>query len=102
LKQLRRPEGPPLKRISDHQFYMQHPDFRQKIMEVYTTQHADTPKNQRLTVQCQIARTLLEEEGEDVKTRIREEATAEHRALLEQHNNEAEGLPSVDEEERER
>lgn len=71
-------------------------------MEVYTTQHADTPKNQRLTVQCQIARTLLEEEGEDVKTRIREEATAEHRALLEQHNNEAEGLPSVDEEERER
>jgi hypothetical protein len=100
LKQLRRPEGPALKRIAGHQFYLQHPDFKQKVLDEYNANHAGTPKNKRLMVQCQIARALLEEESEEVKTRIRQEAAAEHEALLDAHNNDLMGLPSVDEEDR--
>jgi hypothetical protein len=97
LKQLRRPEGHAPKQIANHQFYMQHPDFRQKVLDKYAADYADTPKNKCLMVQCEITQTLLEAEGEEVKALIRKEAEAEHAALLEAHNSELEGLPSVNE-----
>jgi hypothetical protein len=100
LKQLRVPEGPPPKRIADHQFYMQHPDFKQKVLEEYATNYAETPRNQRLAVKCKIAHTLLENESEEVKCRIKQEAAEEHEALAEAYTNRTEALPSADEEER--
>jgi hypothetical protein len=44
---------------------------------------------------------MLEQESEEVKSRIKQEAAEEHEALLEAHLNRAEGFPSADEEERE-
>jgi hypothetical protein len=98
LKSLRLPEGPPPKQISDYQFYLQHPDFKDKIADEYAANHADTPNEQRLKTKCAIARKFLEEEPQEVKTRIREEAAAEHAMLMEKHKNGMEGLPSVNEE----
>lgn len=100
FKQLRRPEGPAPKRLADYQFYMQHPDFKDGVMEEFKAKHAGTPKKERLKVQCEIARTMLEAEPEEVKTRVREEATSEYKALLEVYNNAADCLPPMSEEER--
>jgi hypothetical protein len=44
---------------------------------------------------------LFKDESEEVKCRIRAEATAEHVALMEAHNSAVEGLPSINEEEQE-
>jgi hypothetical protein len=93
--------GPAPKRIVDYQFYMQHPDFKEKVAQEYSENHLGTPKKDRLKVKCEIARTLLEAESEEVKARIRAEAVAEHEALLEAHNKAFEGTPPATEEERE-
>lgn len=66
---------------------MQHPDFKGRVMEEFKAKHSDTPKSERLKVQCEIARTMLHTETEEVKTRIREEAAAERGAVLAAHNN---------------
>jgi hypothetical protein len=78
---------------------MVQPEFSAKVMAMYKEDHTDTAKKDRLNVQCQIARTLLKGETEEVKHWIRAEATAEHEALMEAHNSAVEGLPSTDEEE---
>ncbi|KAJ7788216.1 hypothetical protein B0H14DRAFT_3504463 [Mycena olivaceomarginata] len=101
MKQMTRPEGPAPKRIVDYQFYMQHPDFKEKVAQEYSENHSGTPKKDRLKVKCEIARTLLEAESEEVKARICAEAVAEHEALLEAHNKVFEGTPPATEEERE-
>jgi hypothetical protein len=75
------------KRIADYQFYMQHPEFKGGVMEEFKAKHSGTPKSERLKVQCEIARTKFEAETEEVKTRIREEATAERDTVLAAHNN---------------
>jgi hypothetical protein len=80
---------------------MVHPEFAHKVMAVYKADHADTAKKDRLSVQCQIALNLFKDESEEVKCRIRAEATAEHVALMEAHNSAVEGLPSINEEEQE-
>ncbi|KAJ7889379.1 hypothetical protein B0H14DRAFT_2561878 [Mycena olivaceomarginata] len=100
FKHLCRPEDPAPKRLADFQFYMQHPDFKNGVMEDFKAQHGDTPKKERLKVQCEIARARLETEPEEVKTRIRGEATAEYEALLAAHQSAKDCLPPMSEEER--
>jgi hypothetical protein len=48
-----------------------------------------------------IAQKLLQAESEEVKARIKEEATEEHERLLEMHNCAVEGLPLINEEDHE-
>ncbi|KAF8202092.1 hypothetical protein K438DRAFT_1965540 [Mycena galopus ATCC 62051] len=79
---------------------MQHADFKDKVAEEFTANHSDTPKAHHLAVQCEIALKLLEAESQEVKTRIKKEAKADHQALLETHQSAVDGLPSVTEEER--
>ncbi|KAF8134662.1 hypothetical protein K438DRAFT_1997700 [Mycena galopus ATCC 62051] len=101
LKDLRRPEGPAPKHLVGHQFYMQHPDFKEKVHQEYAAKYPDTPKAQQLNVKCKVAQTLWDAESEDVKSRLLAEAKESHAALLDAYNNSMEGLPSIDEEERE-
>ncbi|KAJ7728398.1 hypothetical protein B0H14DRAFT_3899587 [Mycena olivaceomarginata] len=68
LKNLRVPNGPAPKRITDHQFYMHHRDFRAKIASEYAEKNFEYTQ---------------ERESDEVKARIRAEATAEHEQLLE-------------------
>jgi hypothetical protein len=84
---------------SDHQFYIVQPEFSAKVMAMYKKDRADTVKKDHLNVQCQIVHTLLEGKSEEVKHRIRAEATAEHEALMKAHNSAVKGLPSMDKEE---
>jgi hypothetical protein len=100
LKNLRVPDHNPPKQPGDHQFYMAHEDYKQKVLDEYVANHGGTPANKLLKVQCQIAQTLLDGESEEVKERIKTEGTAHHERLLAAHNNAAEGLPPTTEEER--
>lgn len=100
LKNLRVPDRSNApKRPGDHQFYMAHEDYKQKVLDEYAANYGGTPGSQRLKVQCEIAKTLLSEESEEVKERIRMEGTAQHERLVAAHNNAAEGLPPTTEEE---
>jgi hypothetical protein len=97
LKELRRPlEVTAPKCISDHQYYMQHPSFSNKVQATYQAIHEKTPipKNERLNID------LLKLETKEVQAHIHAEATREHRTLLEAYNGVEEGLPSADESDR--
>jgi hypothetical protein len=39
LASLRKPLGPVPKAISDHQFYMRHPQYKDKVAKEYEAQH---------------------------------------------------------------
>jgi hypothetical protein len=82
---------------------MRHDDFSEKVMEEFNENFAaTTTKANRVAVLCKIAQKLFNAESEEVKTRIRAEATTEHEALLEEYNNAGDGvLPPASEEERE-
>jgi hypothetical protein len=79
---------------------MAHEDYKQKVLDEYAANYGGTPSSQRLKIQCEIAKTLLSEESEEVKEQIRVEGTAQHERLLAAHNAAAEGLPPTTEEER--
>ncbi|KAF7326336.1 hypothetical protein MKEN_00487200 [Mycena kentingensis (nom. inval.)] len=78
LKGLRTPTARKPHVVSDHQYYMRHEDFKAKVQERF------------------VAAELLEEEDDEVKDRVRQEARAEHEALLEGYNVAALGEPSED------
>ncbi|KAJ7354141.1 hypothetical protein DFH08DRAFT_955553 [Mycena albidolilacea] len=103
LNTLCRLEGAAPKHTADHQFYMRHDDFSEKVMEEFNENFAaTTTKANWVAVLCKIAQKLFNAESEEVKTRIRAEATTEHEALLEEYNNAGDGvLPPASEEERE-
>jgi hypothetical protein len=103
LKNLRQPESAAPKRTADHQFYMYHTEFSEKVMEDFNANFAaTTTKANRVAVLCGIAQKLLNAESDEVKERIHAEATVEHEALLEGYNNVVDGIaPSASEEERE-
>jgi hypothetical protein len=82
---------------------MRHEEFSEKVMEKFNADFAaTTTKANRMTVLCKVAQGLLNAESDEVKERIRAEATAEHEALVEEYNSVADGvLPTASEEERE-
>ncbi|KAJ7027249.1 hypothetical protein C8F04DRAFT_1189686 [Mycena alexandri] len=101
LTRLRRPNEPCPKRISDYQYYMQHNDFKDKVAEEFKAKYPDVVREEALAARCKVARALFEQESEEVKARMREEAGKEHESLVETWQEAEEGLPSVDEEDQE-
>ncbi|KAJ7025305.1 hypothetical protein C8F04DRAFT_1269332 [Mycena alexandri] len=101
LARLCRPAEPAPKRISDYQYYMQHADFRDKVATQFQREYPDIGRGEALAARCKVARALFEAEPEEVKSRMREESMKEHEAMLEEWKEADEGLPSVDEEDRE-
>jgi hypothetical protein len=98
LSRLRAPDGPPPKRLHDYQFYMQHPDYKPKVIDQFLERHPDAPCREHLKLKCDIARELLESEDQAVKDMIHTQARAEHEQNVEDHKDALEGLPALDEE----
>ncbi|KAJ7726345.1 hypothetical protein B0H16DRAFT_1735660 [Mycena metata] len=98
LARLRRPEEACPKRVTEHQFYMQHDDHKARVESEFQSRHWDAPRKNHLTLWCGVARELFEAEPEEVKARIRQEARQEHKEQVALWKDAAEGLPSANEE----
>jgi hypothetical protein len=96
LARLRRPDDKSPKRITDYQFYMQHPDFKERVATTFHDKHWDAPRAERLARRCEVAREMFQAELEEVKTRIREEAKEEHEGEVRRWQDAIDGLPSMD------
>ncbi|KAF8171736.1 hypothetical protein K438DRAFT_1773036 [Mycena galopus ATCC 62051] len=96
LAQLRRPEGKPPKRLPDFQFYMQHADFKDAVNNAFEAGSADVPKNKKLAYRCDLARSMLAAEPDEVRARIRKEAEEEHAEDLAGWEEADEGFPAME------
>ncbi|KAJ7048115.1 hypothetical protein C8F01DRAFT_1290241 [Mycena amicta] len=95
LKQLRTPAGNAPRRLTEHQFYMSHPDFKDKVNDRFVELgHHRVESRKKITLRCAVAVELLEKEDDAVKERIRQEVEAEHQATTEAFENAKVGGPS--------
>jgi hypothetical protein len=99
MKKFRMPSGPAPKKLADYQFYMQHEDFRTKVTEEFNKQSVGLKASQHLKVRTGIAKELLLAEPQEVQARIKEEAEEEHAEVVSKHEDQVDGLPSLDEDE---
>ncbi|KAJ7201971.1 hypothetical protein B0H12DRAFT_1244105 [Mycena haematopus] len=98
LTRFRAPAGPAPKKLADYQFYMQHNDFKSKVAEEFKLRSSGIPAAEHLKLRAHIAKEFFLAEEEEVRTKMRQEAEAEHEALLKAHQDGLEGLPAVEEE----
>lgn len=98
LTRFRTPASPAPKKLADYQFYMTHNDFKSKVAAAFNAKSEGVVPADRLKLRARIAKELFLAEPQEVQTRMKEEAEAEHAALLEKHEDALEGLPALDEE----
>lgn len=97
LARLRRSEGEEApKRLSDFQFFMRHPDFKDAVSERYEEEYPDAPREKMLSLRCRVTREMLEEESEEVRERIKKECDEAHAEDLEAFQDSGEGCPDPD------
>ena len=96
LADLRRPDGPAPKRLTNYQFYMSHPDFKAAVDQKFREDHWDVPREQHLQLRCAVAKAMYAKESEEVHDRIRREVEEEFEDEKSRYRNAAEGLPSYD------
>ncbi|KAJ7106176.1 hypothetical protein C8R44DRAFT_886068 [Mycena epipterygia] len=97
LAQMRkRSDEPPPKRVSDYQYYLQHPDFKEKVAAQFAIASDSEPKSKHLAIRCRVARELLAEESEEVRQQLKEEAKEVHEQEMAEYEEEDQGLLSVD------
>ncbi|KAK7000632.1 hypothetical protein R3P38DRAFT_2797323 [Favolaschia claudopus] len=100
IKQLRVPDHPPPRRVSDHQHYMHIKEFKTGVDDEYNKRHPNGDPRFMLAFKCDIAKELLEQEPDDVQKRMRAEAEEKHEKALEAYRKAAAGAPPVNEEDR--
>jgi hypothetical protein len=98
LTRFRTPTSPAPKKLADYQHYMQHDNYKSIVTDAYNARNAGVKPADRLALRAQVARECLSAESQDVRTRMKEEAEADHAALLAKHEDALEGLPALDEE----
>ncbi|KAJ7055432.1 hypothetical protein C8F01DRAFT_1211630 [Mycena amicta] len=92
---LRTPAGNAPRRLTEHQFYMSHPDFKDKVNDRFVELgHHRVESRKKIALRCAVAVELLEKEDDAVKERIRQEVEAEHQATTEAFENAKVGGPS--------
>jgi hypothetical protein len=93
LANLRKPVGPAPKALPDHQFYMRHPQHKEKVAEEYRIQY---PQNctDAIKERNRIAAELLKKEPEEVREALKREAAEELTVAKEKHEEAKRGLPS--------
>ena len=95
LGNLQRPPGCLPKSKSEHQFYMGHHLYKEKVTWEYKKQYPlGTLVYDSLQVQCWIASDLLKEEPVEVREALRNEAVEELKVARERYNELKKGLPS--------
>jgi hypothetical protein len=77
---------------------MQQEEFKGRITDKFNSRKAGIKVTEHLKLRAQVARELFVAEPQELRTRMKEEADAEHAALLEKHEDALEGLPALDEE----
>ncbi|KAJ6630398.1 hypothetical protein B0H10DRAFT_1939157 [Mycena sp. CBHHK59/15] len=96
LARMRRQNNSPCpKCLPDHQFYLQHDDFKEEVARQFQKEYGHEPRSKHISLRCQLAQKLLKKESDDVKQRIKEENDAVHEAEVEEWEEEEEGLPSL-------
>jgi hypothetical protein len=98
LTRFRTPLSAAPKKLADYQHYMQHDDYKSKVTAAYDAKCVGVKPADRLALRAHVARECLLAEPQDVRARMREDAEAEHAALLVKHEDALEGLPALDEE----
>jgi N-formylglutamate amidohydrolase len=78
---------------------MQHTAYKDKVQDEFVARrYKGRPANNHLQLRCKVAQDLLAEESQEVKDQIKAEAAEEYRDLLEEHEDDMEGTPSLKEE----
>jgi hypothetical protein len=90
--------GAPPKKLADYQHYMQHEHYKAGVVAVYNERTEGVKVGDRLALRVRIAKELLAAEPQDVQMKMKEEAQAEHTAMLDKHEDALEGMPALDEE----
>jgi hypothetical protein len=98
LTRFRTPNGLPLKKLADYQYYMQHHDFKSKVVDVFKERSVGVRAAEHLKLRAQIAKELLLAEPQEVQTMMKAEAEEEHAAQLRKREDAMEGLPAFEEE----
>jgi hypothetical protein len=93
LTSLRKPIGPAPKAIPDHQFYMSHPLYRDKVTAEYNALYPHSGNN-AIKDQNSVATVLLRKEPVEVQEALRREAVEELRVARKKHEEARTGLPS--------
>ena len=75
LANLQKPVGLALKAKPDHQFYMRHPQYREKVAEEYQALYPDWDiSDSTIKEQNRITAEMLQKEPEDVQKALKREA----------------------------
>src|SRR5882724_3829178 len=98
LMQFTKPKGPTPKKLSDAQFYMQHPYFIKKFTAEFNRQvnDKDTPATLLLDLQNKVVKELFMQESEGVQESQRRENQDAHNELTAEYNVGLKGAPPVD------
>ncbi|KAF8195141.1 hypothetical protein K438DRAFT_1968472 [Mycena galopus ATCC 62051] len=98
LARLHREENKsPLKRSSDFQFHMCHPDYKEAGAERFEEKLGDEPKAKHIALQCLVMQEMLAANSDDIKSCIKLECDAEHERELEAYKDDSEeGMLSPD------
>lgn len=77
---------------------MQHPDFEQKVSNKFDTTWPAKGKDKSfaLAFRCDVAKTLLAAEPDEVQERLAQEAIEQHKKALETHKLALQAKPSDD------
>jgi hypothetical protein len=95
LVSLRKPLGPAPKAISDHQFYMRHPQYKEKVAKEYEALHPDgCAGDNAIKERNKIAARLLQNEPKEVHEALKREAAEELKAAKLRHAEAMKGRPS--------
>jgi hypothetical protein len=95
LAALRKPVGPAPKAIPIHQFYMRHPQHRDKVSKECQDQYpSGIVGPNAINVRNRIAVELFQKETEEVRKALEREAAEELKDAKEKHEEARKGLPS--------
>jgi hypothetical protein len=98
LTRFRTPNGSPLKKLADYQHYMQHDDFKSKVVDTFKERSIGVRAAEHLKLRAQIAKELFLAEPQEVQATMKAEAEEEHAAQLRKREDALEGLPAFEEE----
>ena len=95
LANLRKPLGPAPKAIPDHQFYMKHPQYKEKVAEVYRLRHpGGSAGDNAINERNKIAIEPLQNEPKDVQEALKSKAAEELKVAKSRHEEAKRGLLS--------
>ena len=98
LTSLRKLLGPSPKAIPIHQFYMRHPQYKEKVAAEFQAQYPNSdncsPNHNALKERNRIAAELLQKESDEVQETLKREAQEELETAKARHEEARTGLPS--------